>query len=349
MSQQRERRSSRRAAGEARSFLGRDNGGKEGLPTEEPGPEPPALTPSPAPREEDSGSVGATVEMLDPKSINWPQGRISSEYDPEKLAELARSLKQGGQEDPIIVRRLPDGKYEGAGGMNRCMAAVESGITSVMCVIREGSHEDVVRANLRTALNQERPTPMSEVDGIAHAHHEVGLSIQEIMDTGGKSEGWVLDRLAISEASPVVKQCLEEGRIAIGHAVLLANIEDLEEQEAMLRQLLTYGWTVKQLEEEIRGGGDVPQDADEGQHDVSFQASNQPSRERKPQACKGCGGENIELQTVPVCEGCLNGMSMGDGKLGALVTLFKETEPILAGSPEGAQLAERIAQLLEGE
>lgn len=227
MKRQNRPRSSRRA-GDGASFLGRNKGDNGSLP-----------------------SAGPTVMMLDPKIILWPQERISS--DPENLVELARSMADGGQEDPLIVRQLEDGSYEGAGGMNQCQAAVQSGMPQVICLVREGSHRDVVRANLRTALNRARPTPMSEVEGVGHAYHEVRLSVEEIMVDSGQSQVWVEDRLAIYNASPVVRQSLLEKKIEIGAAILLARIEDHEEQDSMTRDLLTHGWTNKQLEDAIHG------------------------------------------------------------------------------------------------
>ena len=215
-----------------------------------------------------------------------------------------------------------------------------------LCFIRAGSHRDVVLANLRTALNQEQPNPLSEVEGIAHAHHEVGLSLEEIMDASGKAQGWVEDRLIIYEASPAVKENLGDGTIRFGHAAVLARIEVWEDQENMLHQLQTYGWTVKELEDQIRGANLPEQPQDEGQHDVSFTAHNESSRERKPQTCKGCG-TGLELQIAPVCEGCLNALSLGEGKMGVLVALLRRAEEALAGSAETVPLAEEIGAVLD--
>ena len=38
--------------------------------------------------------AAARVEMLDPKEIKWPEGRITSEYDEEKAPALRQSMAE---------------------------------------------------------------------------------------------------------------------------------------------------------------------------------------------------------------------------------------------------------------
>jgi ParB family chromosome partitioning protein len=282
---------------------------------------------------------------LDPKGIVWPEGRITSEYDAERAEALRRSMAEMGQQDAVGVVELEDGTYEGAAGMNRCLAAIESGTAQVLCVVRRGSHRDVVKANIATSVNQSRANPLSEVEGIANAHYNEGFGFDELLAITGKSEGWIEDRLAISRASPVVKECLRDGRIAIGHATVLAGIEDHTQQEEALQGQLAHGWTVRELEEHLRGpgGGDAP-GAPEGRR--------QP-RVHGPLVCSYCATERerVDVQTLNVCSDCAGRLKShppaGEGEVAAPVSLLREAEAVLAGSQAGAPLAERIADLVE--
>lgn len=286
----------------------------------------------------------ARVEWLDPRVITWPSGRITSEYDDERSAALRQSMAELGQQDAVDVVQLEDGSYEGAGGMNRCTAAIDSGMPLVLCVIRQGTHRDVVRANLATAVNQSRANPLSEVEGIAHAHYDEGLDLEELLLTTGKSAGWVNDRLSIFHASPVVKQCLGDGQIAIGHAAVLAEIDGHAAQEEALSLQLAHGWTVRELEEHLRGAGQ------EGTRDMT---RTRQRAERGPVACTLCEKEHepAEVQRVVVCNGCagrLKASSALEGAVAVPVELLRDAESLLAGSQAGARLAERISVLLEG-
>jgi len=284
------------------------------------------------------------IEWLDPRSIVWPEVRITSEYDAERAEALRRSMAELGQQDAVGVVELEDGSYEGAAGMNRCLAAIENRVLQILCVVRRGTHRDVVKSNIATSVNQSRANPLSEVEGIANAHHVEGISIDELVALTGKSVGWVEDRLAIYEASPAVKQCMGEGRIAIGHAAVLAAIEDLTEQERWLGQQLAHGWTVRELEEQVRGGsGSAPEPP---------QADGSGSRPRRPLVCSYCSREcnAAEAQRTVVCANCSDKLARPapvDGAVLAPVELLRQAEGVLAGSQAGAPVALRIAALLE--
>lgn len=300
------------------------------------------------------GNSGEWLEYLDPRIIVWPTIRITSQYDDESTASLRRSLEEDGQEGTVIVTLLEDGTYEGADGMNSCLASVESGTARIRCFVRRGSHRDVVKANLAMALNQSRPNPLSGAEGIANALYEEGFSLPELMTTTGKSEQWIEDRLSINEASPAVKQCLGDGTIAIGHALVLAGLVEHADQEETLSLQLTHRWTVKELEDHINGtGGEAAGQAQTGPR----------ARDRKPLTCSYCGKEQdpAQVQTLTVCQGCMETVGPGpdrsrfyrleDGELVAVTVtaeFLREVAVFLAGSQAGAPLAERISELMEG-
>ena len=180
------------------------------------------------------------MEWIDPKLIEW---------DPE----LNTSEPEPGHEGVVDVILLPDGTYEGAYGKKLCEEAITLGRPLVLCVVQRGTREDVVEASMAVSLNQNlpKPDPLKGVEWVKNANLNLGWNKSRIIRVSGRSAKWVNDRLLISKASPAVKQCLEEGTIRLGNAALLAGIKDLEQQEQMLLKLLTYGWTVRKLEEAI--------------------------------------------------------------------------------------------------
>ena len=206
----------------------------------------------------------------------------------------------------------------------------------------------MVKANIATSVNQSRANPLSEVQGIANAYYEEGFDLEELLLITGKSSGWIEDRLLISQASPVVKQCLEEGRITIGVATLLAGVVDLNAQEEALHLQLAHGWTVRELEDHLRGT------AHEGSPGEGNRQSTPRTQTRRAQSCNLCQVEHdpSEVQKITVCNGCAGSLgssaATGEGEIAVPSELLREAEGILAGSQEGAPLAERIAVLVEG-
>jgi len=287
--------------------------------------------------------------MLAPLVILWPEVRITSEYDEEKAEALRRSMVELGQQDAVGVIQLEDGTYEGSAGMNRCMAAIQSGAAEILCVVRQGSHRDVVKANLATSINQSKANPLSEVEGIANAHFVEGFGIDELAQLTGMSPAWVDERILVSQATEPVKQCLRDRRIAMGHAVLLARVEDLTAQEEALAQRLRHGWSVRELEEYLRGPG-----VDDGQPNAEGPRTPRQRKPPGPQVCHCCSKEHAaaEVQIITVCNGCAptvgpSPTAVGEGEVAVSVDLMREAETALAGAPATAGLAEQIATLLE--
>ncbi len=184
------------------------------------------------------------MEWIDPKVINW---------DPE----LNTFKPEHGYDDVVDVIQLPDGTYEGTFGKMVCEEAINLRTPQVQCLVRQGTHVDVVFANLSTAAQQPLSDPLATVEAVGHAYWVMRFNFEEIMASTKRSQRWVEDKLVIYDASPAVKEFLGDGTLRIGHAVLLGNIEGWGAQEKMFHRLRTYGWTVKQLEEEIRGGSDA--------------------------------------------------------------------------------------------
>ena len=290
---------------------------------------------------------GARIEWIDPRSITWPDSRITSEYDEGKSAALRQSMAELGQQDAVGVVELDDGSYEGAAGMNRSLAAIESGAAQVLCVVRQGTHRDVVKANIATSVNQSRANPLSEVEGIANAHYSEGFDVEELVLITGKSAGWVEDRLLISQTSEAVKQCLWDGQIAIGHAALLARVEGQTAQEEALGLNLRHGWSVRELEDYLRGSRD-------GEGEPAGEGPRTRQRTpRGPMVCNYCAVEHdpSEVQRVVVCKECADKVgphptAVQEGEVAASVELLREAEGVLAGSQAGASLAERISVLI---
>ena len=162
----------------------------------------------------------------------------------------------------------------------------------------------------------------------------------------GRTSSWVGDQLAISEACPAVKQCLGDRQIAIGHAALLAKVDDAAVQEEMLGLLLKHGWSIGQLEEQLRGGPGPSSEPDAS----AGPRARKSSGSRGPVVCGYCQVEHgpADVQMVAVCSGCAS--KIGPAPVGEVLVpagLLREAVSVLAGTQAGAGPAEAFESLLE--
>ncbi len=298
--------------------------------------------PAQAPRSNGAPAAGKGPELLwlDPKAIVWPETRITSHYGPADTAALSESLQGVGQQQPVGVY-LVDGKYIGADGMNRCQVAIESGAATILCVVREGQAKDVLQSNIATALLRGHTNPLSVAEVMWKAYNEEGVDIFDLAKSAGRSTDWVEAMLLVSQSSPVLKQALGDELIAMGHAELLSAIEDRDEQEEALRKQLMHRWTIPELEAYLRGDETTPE------------RRTRRSAGRNPLACNVCHTEHEPqmIQTMNICSGCLEGLGEVPVQVAVLFQTamddLRQAESLLAASPEGAPVAERLSALVE--
>ena len=69
-------------------------------------------------------------------------------FDEQGMNELINSIKQVGIIEPIIVRSIPDGKYELVVGERRFRAAKQAGLKDIPAVIRDYADDEVIELNL---------------------------------------------------------------------------------------------------------------------------------------------------------------------------------------------------------
>ena len=87
-------------------------------------------------------------------------------FDPEQLEQLTQSVKEHGILEPLLVRSLPDNKYELVAGERRYRAAIEAGLADVPVVIKELTDPEALQLALIENLQREDLNPVEETEGI---------------------------------------------------------------------------------------------------------------------------------------------------------------------------------------
>ena len=83
-------------------------------------------------------------------------------YDEESLNTLAESIKQYGIISPLLVRRLPDGKYEIVSGERRYRAAQKVNLTSVPAIITTMTDQQAAEIALTDNMTREELSPIDQ-------------------------------------------------------------------------------------------------------------------------------------------------------------------------------------------
>jgi ParB family chromosome partitioning protein len=164
---------------------------------------------------------------------------------------LRDNLAAMGQQQPIVVVKVGE-QYFGTDGLHRWQMARERGDATVPCVVREGEEKDVFMSNLVLNSLRGRTKASEQVAVMGELFHSMDVSIEELTAKTGHSREWVERMITVSGATPMVRQVLDDELITLGHAYALARVEDPAMQERICHQLLTYRWSIKDLEKHIK-------------------------------------------------------------------------------------------------
>ncbi|MDQ6682485.1 MAG: ParB/RepB/Spo0J family partition protein [Chloroflexota bacterium] len=212
-----------------------------------------------------SFGLGRGLEALIPRSetgrevVELPLDEVArnplqprTKFDEQELAELADSIAAHGVLQPIVVRALPDGRYELVAGERRVRASRLAGKATIPAVVRETSTNQLLELALVENVQRSDLNPIEE----AHAYRELidrfGLTHQQVARQVGKSRVAVSNALRLLDLAPETRAAIVEGKISEGHGRALASITVAELQRAVLAVVLERQLSVRQTEELVR-------------------------------------------------------------------------------------------------
>lgn len=160
------------------------------------------------------------LDAIDPSPTN-PRTRFDDAY----LCELAKSIVEKGVVQPILVRPgRPLERYEIVCGECRWRASKIADASTIPAIIRVLTDDQVLELQLIENIHRQDLTALEQAAGYQAliaanpGKHTVGTIAGRL----GLSEAWVRDRLKLNALVPAAKTLLERGRIATGHAILVA-------------------------------------------------------------------------------------------------------------------------------
>jgi len=158
--------------------------------------------------------------ILNPKNIVVNEG-FNPRMDKGDIAELAKSIKVNGVQQPIKVKRV--GKhYELVDGERRLLASLKLALDGIPALVDEGRKTDEDLLTLALIMNDGKPlAPVEEADAFRRLV-KGGWTPRAISVATGKSLRLVKDRLTLISAHPDVAAAVKAGKLSFGLGVAIA-------------------------------------------------------------------------------------------------------------------------------
>ncbi|MFZ5597864.1 MAG: ParB/RepB/Spo0J family partition protein [Bacillota bacterium] len=170
----------------------------------------------------------------------------------EKLAELAESIREHGVVQPIVVRPLPDGKYEIIAGERRWRACGILEMEKIPAVVREYGDLDAAAVALIENIQRENLNPLEEAMAYKVLIEDFGLTQEDVSRRVGKSRPFVGNMVRLLMLPEEVQKMLSENKISAGHARAILGIQDAGKQVAAARRIIRTQMNVRQAESLVK-------------------------------------------------------------------------------------------------
>lgn len=157
-------------------------------------------------------------------------------FDPVQLDELAKSIKEHGLIQPIIVRPV-NNYFELVAGERRLKALQIIGMEQIPAIIRHLSDREIAEIALIENLQREDLNYFEEAEGYRKLTHEFALTQEEIAKKVGKSQSTIANKLRLLKLPDIVKENLSTEIITERHARALLKLPTTEAQMFILKEI----------------------------------------------------------------------------------------------------------------
>ena len=196
---------------------------------------------------EEAGLLEIPVGAIDP---NPRQPRV--QFEDETLKAMARSIREVGVLQPVVVRRTDEGGYELVAGERRLRAARLAGLATIPAVIREGDDAESLREALIENLHREDLGPLELAEAFRELLEDLGATQEEVAERLGVSRPHVTNTIRLLQLPPEVQQLVVARRISAGHARALLSLSDAEAQVSLALRAAAEQLSVREVEELVR-------------------------------------------------------------------------------------------------
>ena len=208
----------------------------------------------------DAPATSASQEVLQHlpvTSIHPGKYQPRQAMDPEKLEELAASIKAQGVIEPVIVRAVAGGRYEIIAGERRWRATQLAGLAEIPALVRDVDDRAVVAIALIENIQREELTPLEESQALKRLIDEFDLTHAQVAEAVGRSRAAVSNLLRLMELPVEIKTLLEQRKLEMGHARALLTLPPAQ-AIALARQAVEHSWNVRELEDAARASQETP-------------------------------------------------------------------------------------------
>lgn len=172
-------------------------------------------------------------------------------WDDEKLTELADSIKANGIVQPIVVRPM-GGSYELIAGERRLRGAKLAGLESVPALIRQASDEQLLELALVENIHRSDLNPIERALAYRKYLDTFSLTQAQAAHKLGEDRSVIANYMRLIDLPQDIKQMLINGELSMGHARAILSLPSDDLKCKLAKRAMAGRLSVREVERLVR-------------------------------------------------------------------------------------------------
>jgi len=208
----------------------------------------PAATPAATPRVPGhEGEAGKPME-IPVTEIDRNPYQTRTHFDEKLLTELSESIAANGVVQPILVRPLPNGRFQLIAGERRWLASQRAGKATIPSILRQVSDEQAMEITIIENLQRADLNPIEQARAYERLGREFGMTQEQMAYRTGKDRASIGNYLRMLRLPQSVQDKVAGGVLSYSHAKLLLSLDHGEQVEQAVSRILSLSLSVRQTE-----------------------------------------------------------------------------------------------------
>lgn len=174
------------------------------------------------------------------------------DFDEQALQELAASIKLHDIIQPITVSKLPSGKYRLISGERRWRASKIAGLKDIPAYIRQANDAELLELALLENLQREDLNAMEIALSYKRMMEELDHTQEQVAERMGKDRSTVANFIRLLKLPPDIQLAVRKNELSMGHARALINVDTVDKQLYIYKEIKEKGLSVRQTETLVR-------------------------------------------------------------------------------------------------
>ncbi|MCB2294586.1 ParB/RepB/Spo0J family partition protein [Clostridium algoriphilum] len=196
----------------------------------------------------------STVFKIPINLIKANKDQPRKNFDPEKISELAQSIKEHGVIQPIILNKQ-ENIYIVIAGERRFRAAKSIGLEEIPAIIMELDNKEVLEISLIENIQREDLNPIEEAIAYKKLLKDFGLTQEEISKKVSKSRTAITNCMRLLNLDERVQEYIVDQVISEGHGRAILGINDKQLQYEVAQKVIENNLSVRETERLVKNLG----------------------------------------------------------------------------------------------